>query len=74
MPQHRGGQNSETARKGTAEPDAERSGSEDDPMGDGPDGRCEGGQASCIFTQDLLGDAPGGTDPWNYKFWGPPQT
>lgn len=31
-----GGQNSAKARKGTAEPDAERNGSEDDPMGEPP--------------------------------------
>ena len=36
MPKRRGGQNSEKARKGTAEPDAERSDSEDEPMAEPP--------------------------------------
>ena len=36
MPKRRGGQNSAKARKGTAEPDAEHSGSEDEPMGEPP--------------------------------------
>ena len=36
MPKRRGGKNSEQARKGTAEPDAEHSGSEDEPLGEPP--------------------------------------
>ena len=36
MPKRRGGQSSGKARKGTAEPDAEHSGSEDEPMGEPP--------------------------------------
>ena len=36
MPKRRGGQNSAKARKGTAEPDAEHSGSEDEPLGEPP--------------------------------------
>ena len=36
MPKRRGGQSSEKARKGTAEPDAEHSGSEDEPLGEPP--------------------------------------
>ena len=36
MPKRRGGQNSEKARKGTAEPDAEHSGSENEPLGEPP--------------------------------------
>ena len=36
MPKRRGGQISEKARKGTAEPDAEHSGSEDEPLGEPP--------------------------------------
>ena len=36
MPKRRGGQISDKARKGTAEPDAEHSGSEDEPMGEPP--------------------------------------
>ena len=36
MPKRRGGQNSEKARKATAEPDAEHSGSEDEPMAEPP--------------------------------------
>ena len=34
MPKRRGGQKSEKARKGSAEPDAEHSGSEDEPLGE----------------------------------------
>ena len=34
MGKRRGGQNSERPRRGIAEPDAERSGSEDEPMSD----------------------------------------
>ena len=36
MPKRRGGQKSEKARKGSAEPDAEHSGSEDEPLGEPP--------------------------------------
>ena len=36
MPKRRGGQKSEKARKGSAEPDAEHSGSEDEPMAEPP--------------------------------------
>ena len=36
MPKRRGGQNSAKARKGTAEPDAEHGGSEDEPLGEPP--------------------------------------
>ena len=36
MPKRRGGQKSERARKGSAEPDAEHSGSEDEPLGEPP--------------------------------------
>ena len=36
MGKRRGGKNSEQARKGTAEPDAEHSGSEDEPMAEPP--------------------------------------
>ena len=36
MPKRRGGKNSEQARRGTAEPDAEHSGSEDEPLGEPP--------------------------------------
>ena len=36
MGKRRGGQNSKKARKGTAEPDAERSGSEDEPVAEPP--------------------------------------
>ena len=36
MPKRRGGQKSEKARKGSAEPDAEHSGSEEEPMGEPP--------------------------------------
>ena len=36
MPKRRGGQKSEKARKGAAEPDAEHSGSEDEPLGEPP--------------------------------------
>ena len=36
MPKRRGGQKSEKARRGTAEPDAEYSGSEDEPLGEPP--------------------------------------
>ena len=36
MPKRRGGQKSEKARRGTAEPDAEHSGSEDEPMAEPP--------------------------------------
>ena len=36
MPKRRGGQNSAKARKGTAEPDAEHSGCEDEPQGEPP--------------------------------------
>ena len=36
MPKRRGGKNSEQARRGGPEPDAEHSGSEDEPMGEPP--------------------------------------
>ena len=36
MPKRRGGQKSEKARKGSAEPDAEHSGSEDEPLAEPP--------------------------------------
>ena len=36
MPKRRGGQKSEKARKGNGEPDAEHSGSEDEPLGEPP--------------------------------------
>ena len=36
MPKRRGGLKSEKARKGTTEPDAEHSGSEDEPLGEPP--------------------------------------